>query len=239
MTHSPSKTSNFPNQFQQKALELISEIVDITSMAFYLLDPEMRHKGVALFNLDAGIEAQYHKKFNLLDPLDPRKFHKTQDRVVSPDEVMPFNMLRQTIYYQEFMQPNNHRYVADMFFRNEEHVIAVLSSLRHERLGPFHEAELILLRKLQPFLEYTLNAVYLPKRIGEGKSLADKYVLTRRELDVLELTIAGCSNKLIATELNLGLATVKTHLLHIFQKTGVSLRTELLSQTITDLQLVS
>ena len=39
---------------------------------------------------------------------------------------------------------------------------------------------------------------------------------------MVELIVAGASNKLIARELQLSLATVKTHLQHVFQKMGVS-----------------
>lgn len=49
--------------------------------------------------------------------------------------------------------------------------------------------------------------------------------LSPRELDVLRLVAAGGSNPSIARELFIGEATVKTHLLHVFEKLGVSDRT--------------
>lgn len=232
---SSNQSSNFPNKFQQQALALIHELIDVTSSVFYLLGPDMRHRDVALSNLDEHIEQEYHKKFRVLDPLDPRKFNSTEDRVVTIDSQMPFNKLRQTIYYQDFMQPHDHRYVADMFFRYQGEVVAVLSMLRHESIGQYSESDLSLLRKLQPFLEYTLNTVYLPKRIGERQSLESKYGLTPRELDVLELIMAGGSNKVIATQLALGLPTVKTHVQNIFHKTDSSSRTELLARVFSEL----
>jgi DNA-binding NarL/FixJ family response regulator len=41
------------------------------------------------------------------------------------------------------------------------------------------------------------------------------------------LLSTGACNKTIARELNMGLATVKTHLLHLFRKFDVSSRTAL------------
>ncbi len=48
---------------------------------------------------------------------------------------------------------------------------------------------------------------------------------TTRELEVLALVARGLSNAEIAAELFIGEATVKTHLLHVFDKLGVSDRT--------------
>ena len=49
--------------------------------------------------------------------------------------------------------------------------------------------------------------------------------LTPREVEVLELVAHGRSNPEIARELFIGEATVKTHLLHVFDKLGVDDRT--------------
>lgn len=53
----------------------------------------------------------------------------------------------------------------------------------------------------------------------------EKPRLSPRELEVLRLVAAGRSNPNIAAELFIGEATVKTHLLHVFEKLGVSDRT--------------
>jgi NarL family two-component system response regulator LiaR len=50
--------------------------------------------------------------------------------------------------------------------------------------------------------------------------------LSERELEVLKLAAKGMSNKEIAVELALGVRTVQSHLSHIFDKLGVSSRTE-------------
>ncbi|WP_243231846.1 response regulator transcription factor [Microbacterium sp. CIAB417] len=54
---------------------------------------------------------------------------------------------------------------------------------------------------------------------------AVKPQLSPREIQVLRLVAAGRSNPEIACELFIGEATVKTHLLHVFEKLGVSDRT--------------
>ena len=49
--------------------------------------------------------------------------------------------------------------------------------------------------------------------------------LTRREIEVLELVAAGKENHAVADALHISVATVKTHLVHIYDKLGVDDRT--------------
>ena len=57
---------------------------------------------------------------------------------------------------------------------------------------------------------------------------ADLAGLSPRQLDVLKLIVAGKSNKHIAKELDLAVSTVKTHVAAIFDRLGVSSRTQAL-----------
>lgn len=56
--------------------------------------------------------------------------------------------------------------------------------------------------------------------------------LSPRETEVLKLVAAGKSNPEIAAELYLGEATVKTHLLHVFEKLDVSDRTRAVTRAM-------
>lgn len=51
--------------------------------------------------------------------------------------------------------------------------------------------------------------------------------LTPKERQIALLLRQGASNKQLALELNVGLPTIKTHLINLFRKTGVTSRTEL------------
>ena len=68
--------------------------------------------------------------------------------------------------------------------------------------------------------------------ISRGESLdvddvAKKYLLTKRELELLPYIIQGQSNQEIADELHISLSTVKRHVHHIFTKVNVKNRFEL------------
>jgi two-component system NarL family response regulator len=60
-------------------------------------------------------------------------------------------------------------------------------------------------------------------KLAEGVS---RVQLTPRELATLKLLADGKSNKEIANELDISERTVKTHLAHLFEKLGVTSRTE-------------
>lgn len=54
----------------------------------------------------------------------------------------------------------------------------------------------------------------------------DKYKFTKKELEILELISKGYTNRQIANNFLVSLNTVKTHINHIYQKTGLFLESE-------------
>ncbi|HEX6433616.1 MAG TPA: response regulator transcription factor [Gemmatimonadales bacterium] len=62
------------------------------------------------------------------------------------------------------------------------------------------------------------------KLVGRARGPVNRS-LSAREIEVLKLVARGISNKIIGKDLRISEATVKTHLLHIFEKLGVDDRT--------------
>lgn len=222
-------------QFQQQSLSLINSLLPLSDAVFFLLEPNMQHSAAVIFKGQQSMEKLYTDDYAQMDPLHPERFRHSDAKVATIDSQIAPHLLKQSRYYQEFMQPHRHRYVADMFFRDQRQIIAVLSILREESLHDFSSTELELLNNIQPFMEYSLNSVYLPQRHQQRSDLQGQYQLTERELDVLELLLRGTTNKDIAHSLGLGLSTVKTHLHHLFSKTGVSNRSELIGRVLQQL----
>ncbi|NMB88014.1 MAG: helix-turn-helix transcriptional regulator, partial [Chloroflexi bacterium] len=71
-------------------------------------------------------------------------------------------------------------------------------------------------------------AVYLTPHTPQSSPLhtasAGQYNLTEREMEVVDLVIAGLNNKEIAEKLFISSHTVKTHMENIFKKLGVDRR---------------
>lgn len=72
--------------------------------------------------------------------------------------------------------------------------------------------------------ESILSPSVATRLVGRARG-RESQALTAREIDVLALVAKGTINKIIAKELRISEATVKTHLLHIFAKLGVDDRT--------------
>ncbi|MDA3811847.1 MAG: helix-turn-helix transcriptional regulator [Spirochaetaceae bacterium] len=71
-----------------------------------------------------------------------------------------------------------------------------------------------------------------------GKTTADQYFLDNfnispRETEVLELILKGYSNKEIGDKLFISFTTARTHVSHIFEKTNVNSRMELVSKIMS------
>ena len=70
-------------------------------------------------------------------------------------------------------------------------------------------------------------------RLGQlSRSPVSETTLSKREIEVLQLMATGAANKTIASELNIGQSTVKTHIVRIFSKLGVNGRTEAVAEAV-------
>jgi DNA-binding NarL/FixJ family response regulator len=70
-----------------------------------------------------------------------------------------------------------------------------------------------------------------PRRDARIESVADVVrttnILSRREVEIAKLAAGGSTCKEIAERLYISTSTVKTHLIHIYQKLGVRNRAQL------------
>lgn len=72
--------------------------------------------------------------------------------------------------------------------------------------------------------ETVLAPAVASRLLGRMRAPAEE-ALSAREIEVLEFVAEGCSNREVGRRLHISEATVKTHLIHIFGKLGVSDRT--------------
>lgn len=70
------------------------------------------------------------------------------------------------------------------------------------------------------------KAANLPASVVLNADLAQKFGLSNREIEVLQLIAEGHSNQEIADQLYVSLSTVKTHVSNLFSKLDVQRRTQ-------------
>lgn len=226
----------FPNEFQKQCIAMVQNLIEIKAARFLITDPHMHKKGFVGLNVENEMEAKYHGGLERLDPMHPSNFENSSETVISSNTVMPHNNWLKTIFYQDFIKPYGYLHLADIFFRNHGKIIAILTVLRDESLPEYSSDDLKMLRKVQPFLEYSLNSIYMPARISEREYVRETYGLTNRELDVLEYALTGADNKTMSKHLNISMPTLRTHLQHIYPKVGVHSTSELIAKILRELK---
>lgn len=84
----------------------------------------------------------------------------------------------------------------------------------------------------QTVLAPSIAAALVARATGQGTDAGTFPALTPREREILTLVGEGLSNPGIAARLFIGESTVKTHLLHVFEKLGVSDRTRAVTRAM-------
>jgi DNA-binding CsgD family transcriptional regulator len=113
--------------------------------------------------------------------------------------------------------------------------LLLLSLYFHFQFSPFDIALLLLFINLIPFIWfkwffmkiYGNVLFYTDMKLVLGK-IADKYHISNREREIIELILQGKSNKEIEEMLFISLSTVKNHVYNIYQKLDVKSRGQLI-----------
>lgn len=222
--------------FHSEIISLARNLIKASCIRFWIIGSKPVDQGLITINIDADTEDVYQEKYCTLDPMHPSRFENKKISVVCSDTLMSQSEWRNSDFYTQFMAPRDYDHDVDMFFRSDNKIVAVLSIIRDDKLGPFTKEELALLDNIQPFLEFSFNAVYRPQPTTMRDYFSDQYQLTERELDVAEIAMVGVSTKIIARELDLSVATIKTHLQHIFEKVNVHSTKELISLMFSEVK---
>lgn len=204
----------------QRCLSSFIDLVPVSSGVFYRIATQLEPHDFLLRQLGADMHERYLSDFRQVDPLQPRNCQLTGQSVVPLHLGMRAQDAAANRRYVHFLERFGVVDVVEVLAFEQGRPVAGVSLLRTTELGAFAAHELKQLQALQGLFEL---AVAPPAVIA---SVAE---LTAREWQVAELLRAGHCNKDIARQLGVGLPTVKTHLINLFRKLGVSNRTELVA----------
>jgi len=193
---------------------------------FFWVDGPFAMADIQLEGLQMHFFDEYAAQMINLDPQHVSKMEPTRQSVaqfLNPG----LNTGSQSELYGNFLGHHGIVDVIDLLFYSEGAPVAGLGLLKRPSDPPFHHEDFETACALQRFIEYNLRRHNRVAQRRLRNVLLQNYRLTRREAEVAELAALGRTNTEIAIALQMGVPTVKTHLLHIMGKTESANRTHL------------
>lgn len=198
-----------------EAVHFAQAMLEASATAFYEVDEGYNLRRFLLSNIPEPFHRQYVEGMSELDPQHPRRAGGLA--VARLGEMSCDAEPREAALYRSFVSQCGIADMVDFFFRRDNQVVAGMS-VAWEREKRVPQGAMVIARKIHHYLEF--NLVGRSASSDEGQ----RYGLTSREIDVVRLLCCGRTNREIGECLKIGQATVKTHLLHIFEKLGVETR---------------
>lgn len=208
-----------------RSMALLRACSRATASVFYRVNQELQGFEYISVNLPQESHSDYMNLFSRYDPLHPR-YHDSVNR--SWLSIADVQSDRNTAQFRRFMDRYGLTDMVEIFFRQAGRIRAGGTLIKQG--GKFTEQDFRELERVLPYVQFVISSFYLPSLEAEQSGLQSRFGLTGREMDILYLLRSGAANKDIAQNLQISLATVKTHMQHIFRKTGTSNRTEAVSQ---------
>lgn len=205
--------------------------------SFYRLGSGQRPFGFRSRGIPWEFGAAYAKQeMQYVDPLHPYRLVPRKYRFLTMGDARAENPTRHRDFLA-FLRSYGAQDAAEMIFTFQGRAVAGLS-LAWTGRKPEHRSLTELGRTLHSYIEFNLSTMWPGLGLtGAEGGASDETVFTSREKEVIDVVCRGLTNEQIAWHLNISVATVKTHLIHIFKKAGVETRGELISRMLTSPQL--
>ncbi|NWE77639.1 helix-turn-helix transcriptional regulator [Pseudomonas yamanorum] len=202
-----------------QCLQAFTRLIPVSQAAFYCVDRQLQAQDFQLHGMSGEMHRDYLDNYRQFDPLQPRNCLSSGLAVVPLGLAMARQPARDTRRYGDFLRRYGVVDVVEILAQRGGQPQAAISLLRTADQGAFTGEQLAQLNALQTLLQLAVANMHPAEDALAG--------LTPKERQIALLLRQGASNKQLAQELDVGLPTIKTHLINLFRKTGVSSRTEL------------
>ncbi|KJC57047.1 ATP-dependent transcriptional regulator [Bradyrhizobium sp. LTSPM299] len=200
-----------------QAIHFARGILEGSATAFYEVDGSLNlNRFVLSSNVPPSFHDQYLAGMNRLDPLHPRS--ATNQPIARLSAALDQCATAEAAMYRSFAGQCGVADMIEFFFRRNDRIVAGMSVLWSPGCK-VPDGSMNIAEKIHDYLEFNLTS-----RLSPAVDEPPRYGLTAREVEVVELLCCGRTNREIGECLSIGLATVKTHLIHIFEKLGVETR---------------
>lgn len=234
-------TTNPIENAQGTFLSLMKHLIYYDSALFYRKNPANKYKDKVFLtpicvNYDIDTAERYisigQEKDYTLGIMQCSK-----SMICRETDLLPDDEREHTEYYRLFLKPQDLHYGIQLTCVHEGILTGIVSFLRKRESGNFNEKDIFVLEIIKDHLSHRLYSIgsndAAAGNFKDLKSMEEKYSLTKREFEVLELLIRNYSNDDISKTLIISGNTVKKHILNIYKKLDVNSRLQLF-QLVSD-----
>lgn len=224
------------DEFSKRILEICRGLVPYDKGYFLIYDSEknseINFKLCSSTDMENEVFDDYLSKYYEKDYLHNYISLFNEATCYRDTDIIKDEIRKKTIFYREFLEPNNIPYGAGCVLWHDGRVNGILNFFRGEELGDFTSNDLKIFNIINIHLCEKIYQLYFTKKEDLEKRrqacfelYASKNHLSVRECDVAHKLYEGLKNENISDELCISLSTVKKHVYHIFEKCNVESRT--------------
>jgi len=229
-------TSNF-DVMRKRVLELLQVLIPNSASSIFVADPT---KPQNLLNSPICIPESFYETENRYMKLENEDESRWmlmcgESMVIRESDLMADKQRIQSKIYKQCYTPLGLYYAVQLTLGYYDDFLGVVSLYRKQEEGDFTDQDIFYLRSLGRHLSSRFyRYIYADNTSNTAStssipSLAAKYRLTNREVDVLRLIFEEKNNALIIQDLGISIHTLKKHIQNLYIKLGVSTRWEILS----------
>lgn len=207
----------------QRAVHFATEVLGATNVAFYRTAENVLPYDFVLHNVRPEFHVGYMSGMIKNDPLNVPRLAAQSKSVFCLDEEAQKLDPATVHVYRDFLASFGLAESIEFVFRREGMLFGGMGVIwadrraRAQRLASSFEA-------IHSYLEFNLSRS-LDVQPPAVELTPKRFAFTSREREVADLLCCGRTNHEIARSLQISCATVKTHLIHIFDKMGADNRT--------------
>ena len=183
--------------------------------------PSRSYRSGISVNMNESNIQRYHDHFQFHDPVTPAMSIHRQATIV--EDVFGRRELDRTEFYRDFLARDGLHSGLNYFAYAGSRQLGDLRLWRAKGT-PFTESDRIMLELVGRVFAAQLAERARAEVLGPGAA-----GLTQREREIVAALAEGLGDAAIASRLHLSVATVRTHLSHVFQKLGVGSRLEVVA----------
>lgn len=232
MPHDPGAGDKLLSRFAHAFGSSAGTLLSCTGWVTYVVGPELRIKHFLDRDTDNAEQDDYENHFADLDPLAPMHCLAQGRWVAGLRQMLSRRSAEHAEYRSDFLERHGIVDALEIFLKSDADLIVGCSLLRHGEAPRFSRRDLAKAEALKALGDFALSRTF-PQHQASVRIIGERFpALTAREAMLVQLVVAGLSNKQLCRELNISLPTVKTHLLSVFRKMAVGSRTELAARVL-------